>query len=60
MKRKEIIEVLTKLKDNALLRSNMITEDGVEITDLQRAVAKAYANAYDFSIMLLEQEDMAR
>jgi hypothetical protein len=50
----EIIKLLEELKQRADYRSRIITENGRERTDLERAVSAATADAYAFCIMLLK------
>lgn len=50
---KVIIEKITELKEKAEYRSNLITENGRDITDIDRAQSKGYASAYGFCLSML-------
>jgi hypothetical protein len=52
---REVIKTLEDLRKSADMRSRNIIVDGREVSDQERAVSAAYADAYSFCILKLRE-----
>ena len=50
----DFITQLRDMRDNSHYRSNIISENGIERSDVDRAKSEATAGAYDFVIIMLQ------